>query len=576
MTTAKETVTTIGGDADQLVWEPPGPGMWTRDPSKQPKPPTGFFKAMVPILDDVFGEIGPRYGLLIDGFRIADVNGWLYLRPKPVGAPDKSGPPPPRFVMRILLLLHPGLRARRKAASRALADRLWLQDGRWWLDGGRDAFVARLREITAEDPRRLSREELRRHIAGLVDLLGEGLRIHWRDALCHFLSVGDFARHVSAWTGVEPREVVDVLAGSSPSSIAPLDHLDRIVEVLDAAPEVRRRFLDEGLPAEDRLARLRSTSPDAATALDEYLVEYGHRGVSGFFDLDGKSIAEMPDALVASIAARLDRPVVPQAQTTDRLRPRVPDEHRDEYDALKAEAEVLYGLRDSDVGPAAEWPLGLVRRALLVAGELLADEGALHRPDHLFDAIPEEIDALLRRDPEAPSADALAVRQRRRLTAPLDPPLILGHAQGPPSFEWLPGALGRINNAIMLGMSFDGALGADADVRTEAATEELTGIAASRGVYQGHARVVTTSADFGRLVQGDVLVAIMTTPAYNVLLPLLGAVVTDTGGVLSHAAIVAREYHIPAVVATGTATTSIADGSVVTVDGDRGVVTIER
>jgi pyruvate,water dikinase len=104
---------------------------------------------------------------------------------------------------------------------------------------------------------------------------------------------------------------------------------------------------------------------------------------------------------------------------------------------------------------------------------------------------------------------------------------------------------------------------------------ELAGIAASPGVYRGQARVVTTPADFGRLVQGDVLVAIMTTPAYNVLLPLLGAVVTDTGGVLSHAAIVAREYHIPAVVATGAATTTIPDGSVVTVDGDRGTVTIE-
>jgi pyruvate,water dikinase len=55
---------------------------------------------------------------------------------------------------------------------------------------------------------------------------------------------------------------------------------------------------------------------------------------------------------------------------------------------------------------------------------------------------------------------------------------------------------------------------------------------------------------------------------------LLGAIVTDTGGVLSHAAIVAREYGIPAVVATGSATTSIPDGSVITVDGDRGVVTI--
>ncbi|MGH8949362.1 MAG: hypothetical protein ACRDXF_10935, partial [Acidimicrobiia bacterium] len=299
MTAATEAGTTNNSDADQLTWEPPGPGMWTRDPSKQPKPPTEFFKTLTRILNDVFGEIGPRYGLLIDGFQIADVNGWLYLRPRPVGAPDRAGAPPPRFVMRILLLLHPELRARRKAASSALDSRLWLQDGRAWLDGGRDAFVKRLRAVTAEDPRGLTREELRLHIAGLVDLLREGLRIHWRDALAHFVSIGDFAQHVSRWTGAEPREAVGVLAGFSPTSISPLEHLDRIAEVIDATPEVRRRFLDQQLPAEDRLAVLRSTSPDAASALNEYLVEYGHRGVSGFVDLDGKSIAEMPDALVA-------------------------------------------------------------------------------------------------------------------------------------------------------------------------------------------------------------------------------------------------------------------------------------
>jgi pyruvate,water dikinase len=546
--------------------------MWTRDPSKQPKPQTAFFNAMCRLLDDVFREVGPRYGLLIDGFRMATVNGWLYLRPKPVGAPDKGGSPPPRFVMRLLLLLHPGLRARRRAASRALAGRLWLRDGREWLDGGRDAFVARLREVTAEDPRRLAGEDLRLHITGLVDLLGKGLRTHWRDAVCHFISVGDFARHASAWTGVAPHEVVDVLAGSSPFSTAPLDQLDRIVRALDMAPAARERFLDQQLPAEDRLAALRSASSEAAAALEEYLVEYGHRSVSGF-DLDGKSIAEMPEALVASIAARLGNPDATPPETTDWLRPRVPDEHRAAYDALKAEAEVLYGLRDSDVGPAGEWPLGLLRRALLAAGEQLVAAGALEQPDHLFDAVPAEVDALLRRDPDAPSGDVLAERRHRRLTAPADPPLILGQPEEPPSFEWLPGALGRINNAVMLGMSFD--TGEDAKRRNAASAVELAGVPASRGVYRGRARIVTTPADFGRLVQGDVLVAPMTTPAYNVVLPLLGAVVTDTGGVLSHAAIVAREYHIPAVVATGTATTSVTDGCVVTVDGDRGLVTIE-
>lgn len=574
MTTAQESQSTIHGGADHLVWEPPGPGMWARDPSKQPRPHTAWFRAMVPrLLNGAFREVGPRYGFLIDGMRVVEVNGWLYLRPKPVGAPDKEGPPPPRFVMRMLLLLHPELRARRKAASRALASRLWLEDGREWLDGGRDAFVTRLRQITAEDPHRLSREELRRHITGVVNLLGEGWKIHFRDAIGHTLSVGDFARQASAWTGAAPHQVVEVLAGSSPFSLAPLDHLDRIVSILDTAPEAHQRFLNEELPAEDRLTALRSASPEAAVALDEYLFEYGHRSVSGF-DLDDKSIAEMPGTLVASIVARLNRPASPFPDTTDWLRPRVPEEHRAAYDALKAEAEVLYGLREDDVGPAAEWPMGLVRRALLAAGARLVSEGSIYRPEHIFDALPEEVDVLLRRDPDAPSADVLAERQHRRLTAPLDPPLILGDSEDPPSFDWLPGALGRINNALMLGLSFDGALGADSE-SNEDAMVELAGIAASRGVYRGPARVVTTPADFERLVQGDVLVAITTTPAYNVVLPLLGAVVTDTGGVLSHAAIVAREYHIPAVVATGTATTRIADGSLVTVDGDRGVVTIE-
>ena len=80
------------------------------------------------------------------------------------------------------------------------------------------------------------------------------------------------------------------------------------------------------------------------------------------------------------------------------------------------------------------------------------------------------------------------------------------------------------------------------------------------------------SADFEKIEAGDVLVTHTTSPAYNVLLPLLGAVVTDRGGVLCHAAIVAREFGIPAVVGTGDATSRIADGARIVVDGERGTV----
>jgi pyruvate,water dikinase len=110
----------------------------------------------------------------------------------------------------------------------------------------------------------------------------------------------------------------------------------------------------------------------------------------------------------------------------------------------------------------------------------------------------------------------------------------------------------------------------------EAPHEEqmLRGLAASGGVYEGPARRVAGPAEFDRIVKGDVLLTESTTEAFNILLPLLGAIVTDSGGLLSHSAIVAREYGIPGVVGTRDATDRISDGARVRVDGDAGEVTV--
>ena len=74
---------------------------------------------------------------------------------------------------------------------------------------------------------------------------------------------------------------------------------------------------------------------------------------------------------------------------------------------------------------------------------------------------------------------------------------------------------------------------------------------------------------------GDILVAKITTPAWTPLFALAAAVVTDVGGPLSHGSIVAREYHIPAVLGTGVATERIRDQQAITVDGDAGVVRLK-
>jgi phosphohistidine swiveling domain-containing protein len=100
----------------------------------------------------------------------------------------------------------------------------------------------------------------------------------------------------------------------------------------------------------------------------------------------------------------------------------------------------------------------------------------------------------------------------------------------------------------------------------------LQGIGGSSGSYQGTARVLQSVAEVGRLQRGDVLVTRFTDPGWTSSFAGLGAVVTETGGVLSHAAVIAREYGFPAVLGVAGATQTIQDGERVLVDGDNGRV----
>ena len=103
----------------------------------------------------------------------------------------------------------------------------------------------------------------------------------------------------------------------------------------------------------------------------------------------------------------------------------------------------------------------------------------------------------------------------------------------------------------------------------------IQGVAASPGQVTGTARVLHGPADFDRMQPGDVLVAPITTPAWTPLFAMALAVVTDVGGPLSHGSIVAREYGIPAVLGTGTATRRIQDGQTITVDGSAGTILVQ-
>jgi pyruvate,water dikinase len=106
--------------------------------------------------------------------------------------------------------------------------------------------------------------------------------------------------------------------------------------------------------------------------------------------------------------------------------------------------------------------------------------------------------------------------------------------------------------------------------------EYLSGVAGSPGVISGLARVVSGPEEFHKLQKGEILVAPLTNPVWTPLFAVAGGLITEVGGILSHGAIVAREYGIPAVMSVNRATRQIAEGQTVTVDGNKGVVYVEE
>jgi pyruvate,water dikinase len=192
------------------------------------------------------------------------------------------------------------------------------------------------------------------------------------------------------------------------------------------------------------------------------------------------------------------------------------------------------------------WPL--LRRCALRLGETLRADGMIERAEDVFFLTRAELDT------RAPLQDVVGRRRatwerQRRLLAPL--------------------TIGRPPQLIAKEL-----LAAVDAVRTTGPAPEdaIVGQPASPGRATGPVRVVHGPGDFDRFQPGEVLVARATAPAWTPLFARAVAVVTDGGTLAAHASLVAREYGIPAVVATGDATTQLSNGQVVTVDGSAGIV----
>lgn len=354
-------------------------------------------------------------------------------------------------------------------------------------------------------------------------------------------------------------EAMRLIGGTIDELVAMDAGLGRLAELAAISPALAEAVRSQPEPSPEELA----SHPGGEAFVSElrvFLAEHGHLG-QGFDDLALASWGEEPGMLLAEVAKRIDHPIEPAmaraarlSTEADRLADAIRGRLADQPERL-AEFERLLGLARK-IGPLTEghnyWIDRMVQARLrafaMRVGARLAHDGVIERREDLLYLRRAEVPDLLRSP--ADRRDLIADRQAEHR-----------HWQTvtPPS------RIGKPNDAEPSGR-FGGKRFAKEDEAI------VRGTGASAGIVSGVARVVLGPDDFGRVQPGDIIVAPSSNPSWVPLFSIAGGLVTNTGGVLCHAAVVARELDLPAVVGTGDATTRIADGQRLELDGTTGFV----
>jgi pyruvate,water dikinase len=452
---------------------------------------------------------------------------------------------------------------------------------RRWLTRWEPVAVARLARMRAVDLAALPDRELASQVVRRLAFAERMQRLHFLvggAATVEWGALGRFCRDLLGW---DVARVLELVVGLPGKTTEPTVALAALVRAAGADPALTVLLTAETPPSVAAVAR---RNPGYAALLRDYLRGYGQRCLGA--DVAEPTMEERPGAMLRVVADALRtgrdpaeeiaRAAAARIAAVDRAEAelaRFPARVRAEFTALRARAEAAYPLRD-DTAFFGHVAWGQFRAVLLVVGARLARRGRLEDGTDVFrltvgEAVAALTDGADRRGLAASRAAQVAEAAVR------GGPLTIGTPPGPPvrldeAFAGLPAAdraelevVRWADAAYRIGMA-----------RVEQQGAVLHGVGASAGRYVGPARILISEADFGKLRPGDVLVCPETTPQWSVLFSTVGALVTDTGGLLSHPAIIAREYRVPAVVATGNATGLLRDGQLVAVDGGTGRVEI--
>jgi pyruvate,water dikinase len=444
------------------------------------------------------------------------------------------------------------------AALFTLATRTWRQPPPD-LDAERAEVVAR-RAALAADPTDdqiadLARDQTDRAVPLLDSLLQTGVRAGF--PLAALERIGRRAEED------EPGLLVKALSGlGTIETAAPARDLWALGRQVAVDPELTAAF-DHGIPG--LAGRLQALDEPAGVSFLEafgaFLAAHGHRGPNEV-ELASDTWATAPETALAVVerlrfapaqsdpGAATDRLADERREAARRLRQHVARPLRPMVGRLLDRAAAGAARREQAKGTLV-LDLDGLRRALHGVAARLIERGEIVDRLSLFMVTVDELGDFLR----SPDQFAAAIADRRRqydLLNSLVPPY------------WFEGSIPDPS-----------AWSAPPPEGSTAAGDVLTGIGVASGTARGRARIVTDPGDPRGIEAGEVLLAPITDPAWTPLFLAASAVVVEVGALQSHAAIVARELGIPAVVSVAGATSRIRDGSVVTVDGDRGTVAVE-
>ena len=362
-----------------------------------------------------------------------------------------------------------------------------------------------------------------------------------------------------------PSLLATLLQGTSNGTAAAGAGLASLARIAAGLPEVAAALRS------GRYENIESVAGGAEfqSSLREYLDEFGWRAESWGLP-HVPTWAEDPHTPLLLIARYLEDPDFSpdaaiqrsQRQHDEAMRELESRLSGDELDELKTRLAACEGHVSISEGRAM-WQLTIIgscRVPLLALGRKLVQAGALDHPNDVFFFDLEELREAARSPSPSYKATAAARRAELGRWEHLDPPPFLG---APPPAEVPAELKSLVSKFFGLG------------VEPSKEKNVIKGNAASRGSARGRARVIRDLTEADRLQKGDVLVCPTTAPPWTPLFALAAAVVTDTGGILSHSAICAREYGIPCVVGTQVGTSQIPDGAMVSVDGAEGIVRIE-